>query len=43
MILKLLYNSKGDLLNDEELIMALRTSKFESSKAEAKLEELEAD
>lgn len=27
MILKLLYNAKGDLLNDEALIDALRTSK----------------
>ena len=43
MILKLLYESKGDLLNDEVLIEALKTSKLESSKAEGKLEELELD
>ena len=29
MILKLLYEAKGDLLNDEALIDALRTSKQE--------------
>ena len=43
MILKLLYESKGDLLDDEALIDALKISKFESSKAEEKLGKLEVD
>lgn len=43
MILKLLYESKGDLLNDEALIDALKISKLESSKAEEKLGKLELD
>ena len=43
MILKLLYESKGDLLNDEALIDALKISKQESAKAEEKLGKLEVD
>jgi dynein heavy chain len=37
MILKLLYEAKGDLLNDEALIDALNTSKQEGQKVEEKL------
>jgi dynein heavy chain len=43
MILKLLYEAKGDLLNDEVLIDALKISKEESSKVEEKISKLEAD
>jgi dynein heavy chain len=43
MILKLLYESKGDLLSDEALIDALKVSKLESARAEEKLGRLEQD
>jgi dynein heavy chain len=43
MILKLLYEAKGDLPNDEILIDALRTSKQEGQKVEEKLQNLEHD